>query len=165
MPGFSLISAVAGPYFPDHAPESVSLPSLKHLERGRAAEVRSRAFPPCSQFFRLNHFTKSLKQAPEFINAHTIETSRLWKNRDIQPGPDRRAGNQGLAKFGRDEARLLKQATCKLSHAVSSRCLSLCKLFGIEFCALFGITRPAKFERTARVARAIGVVAVGQDCS
>jgi hypothetical protein len=39
--------------------------------------------------------------------------------------------------------------------------LSLCELFGIEFCALFGITRPAKFERTARVARAIGVVAVG----
>src|SRR4029077_8579695 len=42
-------------------------------------------------------------------------------------------------------------------------CMSLCELFGIEFCALFGITRPAKFERTARVARAIGVVAVGQD--
>jgi hypothetical protein len=33
--------------------------------------------------------------------------------------------------------------------------VSLCELFGIIFCALFGITRPAKFERTARVARAI----------
>ncbi len=63
MTGFSLISAVAGAYFPEHAPKSVNLSSLKHLEWGRATEVRRRAFPPCSQFFRLNHFTESLKQA------------------------------------------------------------------------------------------------------
>lgn len=35
----------------------------------------------------------------------------------------------------------------------------------VPLCELFSITRPAKFERTARVARAIGVVAVGQDCT
>jgi hypothetical protein len=78
MTGFSLISAVAGAYFPDHAPKSVNLASLKYLEWGRATEVRGRAFPPCSQFFRLNHFTKSLEQAAKFINAHTIETPRLF---------------------------------------------------------------------------------------
>jgi hypothetical protein len=78
MTGFSLISAVAGAYFPEHAPKSVNLSSLKHLEWGRATEIRRWAFPPCSQFFRLNHFTESLKQAPEFINAHTIETPRLF---------------------------------------------------------------------------------------
>ena len=96
MPGFSLISAVAGPYFPDHAPESVSLPSLKHLERGRAAEVRSRVFPPCSQFFRLNHFIKSLQEAPEFINAHTIETPRLFTGKPHANGAPRYA--QGSSK-------------------------------------------------------------------
>jgi hypothetical protein len=78
MTGFSLIAAVAGPYFPEHAPKSVNLSSLKHLEWGRATEVRRWAFPPCSQFFWLNHFTESLKQAPEFINAHTIETPGLF---------------------------------------------------------------------------------------